>query len=162
MTRIVVLRRDGDRMVADSWFDGDKADLIDEDTRWDGHNRVSVHTTDHAAHEQLYRTAAGRWVLCRWSQRQTVPTTYEQISDDQARNWLVVNGSDDIIAKYLDTVEEERGPGRPTLGGDKPSDPVNVRLSPDLLTRVDRYADKHATSRAAAIRDLITKALGQD
>jgi hypothetical protein len=51
-------------------------------------------------------------------------------------------------------VKSERGPGRPEIG-----EPVNVRLG-DLLPRVDEFAASRDLSRAAAIRELVSRGLG--
>lgn len=50
--------------------------------------------------------------------------------------------------------KKRRGPA-PTGQGT----PVMVRLQPDLLSKVDAWAEKHATSRPAAVRGLIEAAV---
>jgi hypothetical protein len=156
MTRINVYRYDDeDGKILDGWFDPDKAENIVDDTRWDGNNSVSVHASDRFAHEALYRTAKGRWVLHRWSQRQGSVPTYEFITDDTARTWLLKNDSDDIVEKYFGEIEEERGPGRPEVGK-----PINVRLGDDLLARVDERAKAEGKTRADMLRDLVSQAIG--
>ncbi|MER7002194.1 hypothetical protein ABT297_03985 [Dactylosporangium sp. NPDC000555] len=139
----------------DGWFDADKAELTEEDTRWNGNNHVSVHTTDQYEHQGLYRTSGGRWVLNTWSQRQGVEPRYEFLTGEQAREWLLANDSDDVIGKHFGEVEEERGPGRPGVGN-----AVHVRLG-DLLPRVDAVAKERGKSRADTVRDLVAQALGE-
>jgi hypothetical protein len=139
----------------DGWFDSDKAEFIEEAKRWNGHNMVSVHTVDQFAHQGLYRTAKGRWVLNCWSQRQGSEQTYEFVTDEQARTWLLKNESDDLAEKYFGEVEEERGPGRPEVGK-----PINVRLGDELQAKVDALAAERGQKRAETIRDLVAQALG--
>lgn len=165
MNRINVFRTEDDgsgvpQFVLDGHFIEDKAELIDEDTRWNGNNHVSVHTTDQFAHQRLYRTAGGRWVLNCWSQRVTVPETYEFLDDEQARTWLLVNESDDVIEKYLGAIPEERGPGRPSLDGDG-GDSAGILFRPgkELRARIDAEAARRGTTRAALLRDIISTAL---
>lgn len=148
MARVNVYSDEGS--ILDGWFDPDRALLIKEDTRWNGNNSVSVHTADQFGHEGLYRTAGGRWVLNRWSQWQGAGETYEFVDDQRAKTWLLVNGSDDVIAEHFGEVEEERGPGRPAIG-----EPVLVRLGDELLAKIDAVAAGRGKSRAATIRDLL-------
>jgi predicted transcriptional regulator len=156
MARVNVFREADDLTgpagaVLDGWFDDDKAEVVEETTRWNGNNHVSVHTVDQFAHQRLYRTAGGRWVRNCWSQRVTVPETYEFLTDEQARTWLLVNESDGIIEKYLgEPIAEERGPGRPAVGR-----PVNVRFSEEVIEDLDGVAAAMAQSRADAIRDAV-------
>lgn len=74
------------------WFDVDKAEKFDEATRWDGHNHISIATGSQWNHERLFRTAGAKWILNAWSQYQGTPETYEEIGNDEAAKWLVVNG----------------------------------------------------------------------
>ena len=82
------------RIVLDNgqWFDRDKADRYEEDTRWNGNNHVSLATGSQWEHEELYRTKGGRWILHSWSQWQGSTPHWEEISDVTAARWLVVNG----------------------------------------------------------------------
>lgn len=145
---------DGQRILA-GWFDPDKAEVAAEDFRYDEHtNRVSVHTGDQFYHQALYHTSGGRWVLHCWSQWQGSVPTYEFLTDEQAKTWLLVNGSDDVIAEHFGEVEEERGPGRPEVGK-----PINVRLGDELLAQVDAEAKRCGKSRADTLRDLVAQAL---
>lgn len=142
-----------DGPILDGWFDKDKAEQFDEDTRWDGNNKISVHTVDKFAHQILYRTAKGRWVLHRWSQWQGSQPTYEFVTDEAARQWLTVNNDDAVIAKYFGELAEESGPaptGRPAVGA-----AINVRLGDDLLGTVDARAADEGVTRAEMIRRLV-------
>jgi hypothetical protein len=155
MNRIVIAETDeysGERTVI-GHFDYDKAERFEEDTRWDGNNHISVNTSSQWDHQQLLRTAGGRWVLNTWSQDQGRPETYEFISDDKAREWLLFNKEDEAVEKYFGEVEEEKGPGRPEVG---PA--TNVRLGEELTAKVDA-ARRDGESRAAAIRRLLAAAL---
>lgn len=137
----------------DGWFDPKKAEAFEEDTRWDGNNNVSVVAGGQFEHEALYRTKAGRWVLNHWSQWEGRPDTYQYVSDDEAREWLLKCGRDEAVEQYFGELEEESGPGRPAIGP-----MVNVRLGEELTKRVDA-ARQEGESRAAAIRRLLEQAL---
>jgi hypothetical protein len=76
------------------WFDADKAQKWDEDTYWDGHNRISCATGTRWDHETLYRTAKGRWVLHWWSQWPGTRPSFREITPQEAASWLLRNGYD--------------------------------------------------------------------
>lgn len=136
------------------WFDLDKATAFEEDTEWDGSNRISKATGSQWNHQMLYRTAKGRWVLHCWSQWQGSTPSYEFIGDTDAREWLIAQREDEAVAKYFGDLEEERGPGRPEVGG-----AIHVRLG-GLLPRVDAEAERLGVNRAEAVRRLLAKVLG--
>jgi hypothetical protein len=144
----------GERPFVAGWFDTDKATLIKELTRWDGNNNVSVHTSDKFAHQALWRTTRGRWVLNTWSQRQGIAEAWEFISDKDARGWLIRNEDDDLIAEYFGKLPEESGPGRPEEGK-----PVAIRLPDGLRARLDERATADGVSLAEVVRRLCTAAL---
>lgn len=73
------------------WFDVDAATEWSEDQYHDGHNNISVNTGSQWAHESLYRTAKGKYVLCEWSDWQGSVATYTAIPDEQAALWLIKN-----------------------------------------------------------------------
>lgn len=138
----------------DSWFYPEKSERFDEDTRWDGNNQVSLVTGDQFEHETLYRTGKGRWVLHHWSQWQGREETYQYISDDKAREWLLTCNHDKAVETYFGELEEEGpGPGRPSVGPQ-----INIRLGDDLTARVDAVK-RQGESRAAVIRRLLEHAL---
>jgi len=85
MTRIALTDGTG------RWFAPGAADLWEDATRWDGHNRVSLATGDQWEHERLYRTAGGRWVLHGWSQREGSRDSYAVITADAAAAWMAIN-----------------------------------------------------------------------
>lgn len=88
------------------WFDADKAESFEEDTRWDGSNNISRATGSQWDHEKLYRTAGKKWIVCHWSQWQGSETTYTEISDTYAAEWLVRNGYDHPdVADEIDALE---------------------------------------------------------
>lgn len=76
------------------WFDAGKAEVFEEDTFWNGQNHISRATGSQWNHEQLYRTAGGRWVLCHWSQWEGSSTSYTEQDPTAAAGWLVANGYD--------------------------------------------------------------------
>jgi hypothetical protein len=73
------------------WFDLDAATQFDEDTTWNGSNRISVNTRSQWEHEALYLTAKGKWILNAWSQRQGTLQTWTKIEPAAAVTWLIRN-----------------------------------------------------------------------
>lgn len=141
------------------WFDYDKAETFREDTETNGSNFISVQTGSEWDHETLLRTSGGKWVLRTHSQRQGVMDCYYYMTDDQAREWLIRNGSDAAVARLFGELpgEEDRRTGRPEVGG-----LIQVRLG-NLLPQVDHYvAETGASSRAEAVRKLVAEALFLD
>lgn len=96
MSRIVLTDGSG------RWFESEKAQHWKEDARFNGSNYVSLATGSQWAHEALYRTASGRYILNHWSQWQGSSETYEEISAADAARWLSQN-------EYLDGDAEEAG-----------------------------------------------------
>lgn len=137
------------------WFDSTKVTVFKEDTEWDGNNIVSaIPGCAPYGHQQLIRTAGGRWVLNSWSQWEGSPDVYEFIDDDRAREWLILNHKDEAVTKHFGQIEDERGPGRPEVGN-----AVHVRLG-DLLPGLDAYAAEHGVNRAEAIRQAVRDLIG--
>jgi len=153
MNRVNIYDRETQKLVG--WFDIDAAEKFSEDTWFDGSNQISKATGSQWAHEALYRTKGGRWVLNRWSQWQGSRETWEFISETEAREWLLAQGHDEAAKRYFGPIEEERGPGRPEIG---PA--IQVRLPEDLLAAVDARADAEGVSRAEMVRMLLAEALG--
>lgn len=85
MTRVALTDNSG------RWFNSDSSIVIQEGTRWDGNNHISLSTGSQWNHETLYYTASGRWVLNRWSQWQGSTESYELVTDQDAAEWLVRN-----------------------------------------------------------------------
>ncbi len=136
------------------WFNPDSATAYPEGTRWDGHNHVSLVTSSQWEHETLYRTRQGRWVLHHWSQWVGSKPTWEYVTDEQARAWLLRSEypSDEVAAATGADVPEETGPGRPEIG---PA--INVRLPVDLLARLDAWATSAGVTRAEAVRRAVAQ-----
>lgn len=160
MARINVYESDdeGVRILA-GWFDSDKAECFDEDARWDGNNHIGVSSgiPTNFGGDYLYRTSGARWVLnCDRSCYFNGSDTYQFVSEELAREWLLGNGHDVAVSTHFGPIEEERGPGpgRPEVGK-----PINVRLGDDLLVEVDRFAADTGRSRAEAIRHLVAIAV---
>ena len=78
------------------------------------------------------------------------------MSDAHAIDWLRRNHYEDRIQQYLPDLPDERGPGRPEIGGR-----VQVRLG-HLLPAIDSYAADHKCSRAEAVRLLVIAGLAND
>lgn len=74
------------------YFDPKRAERFDEATRWNGNNHISCATGSQWAHEVLYRTTTGIWVLHHWSQWQGSSPSWLEISNAEAARWLVTNG----------------------------------------------------------------------
>lgn len=156
MRRINVYDYTDDGRQLAGWFNWHTAEVIEENTRWDGHNNVSVHTSDQFAHQRLIRTAQGRWVLNNWSQWEGSEDRYEFITDDKAKEWLLVNEDDDLIEKLFGELEEERGAGRPEIGK-----PINWRPGDDLLPRIDAHRKRRGQTRADFLREIVVKGLDE-
>ena len=146
MTRINVYKHndewdyEGTRSL-EGWFDSAKADgWTDRDYNGNGSDGIG-------RGQAVYRTAQGRWVLENWSIWQGEANRCEFIEPEQAREWLLRNDEDAAVAKYFGEVEEERGPGRPKIGGK-----ALINIGDDLLTEVDAYASEHGQSRAQVAR----------
>jgi hypothetical protein len=146
MTRINVYSHndewdyEGTRTLA-GWFDSEKAD------RWTDGDYNGNGSGGTGRGQAVYRTAQGRWVLCNWSNWQDEANRYEFIEPEQAREWLLRNGDDAAVAEHFGPVEEERGPGRPKIGGE-----ALLRLGDDLLGQIDAYATEQGQSRAEVVR----------
>lgn len=96
------------------WFAIDRAEKVDEGTRWNGNNHISLATGSQWEHEALYRTAGGKWVLNSWSQWQGSSETWEEIEDEAAAAWLVRNEYQDaqipealrpLVAEHIAALE---------------------------------------------------------
>lgn len=83
------------------WFDVDAAVRYHERTVHDGRNAISVNTGSQWDHETLYKTAKGRWVLRRSSDRQGVLPTWEECSPKFAAAWLILNGEDEAAHRHF-------------------------------------------------------------
>jgi len=161
MQRINVTARDevtGELDVI-GWFDRDRATSWGEGTRWDGSNNVSLATGVYSDHEELLRTAQGRWVIHSWSQWVSAPDSWRYIDADTARQWLIANEhpAATIVEAGLGDVPDESGPnlgGRPAIGG-----LVSLALGDELLARLTAEATERRTTRAALVRDLLGAAL---
>jgi hypothetical protein len=77
-----------------TWFDLDKAESFSEETYWNGNNHISIATGSQWEHQELYRTANGRWVLNAWSQWQGSRESWTEIDNEAAARWLVSNSKE--------------------------------------------------------------------
>jgi hypothetical protein len=104
--------------------------------------------------EAVYRTAQGRWVLERWTRWQGEANRCVFITPEGACEWLLRNYEDQAVTRYFGELDDERGPGRPKIGGILP-----VRLGDDLLAHLETYAAEQGKGRAEVIRELLAEAL---
>ena len=74
------------------WFDRSKAECYEEESLWNGNNHISCATGSQWGHEELYRTASGRWILHNWSQWQGSTPSYTEIDDEEAAVWFSRQG----------------------------------------------------------------------
>ena len=81
-----------------SWFNVETAVCFKEDSQWNGSNNISLATKSQFEHEWLYITKSGRYILNSWSQRQDSFEIFEEITQNQAAQWMSVNNntSDDL------------------------------------------------------------------
>jgi hypothetical protein len=100
-------------------------------------------------------TAGDRWVLENWTRWQGETSTYQWITPEKAREWLLLNSYDDAAEELLgpQPEEEDKRPGRPGIGT-----PVQVRLG-DTLPLVDQYAQEDGVSRAEWVRRAVFGAI---
>lgn len=102
------------------WFNDKAKDhiLLEEGTRFDGSNRISLATGNQWDHEALHLTGRNRrWVLNAWSKRQGGGDVYHLITEADAFRWLLMNERADEamsvlpadiaarLASYLDEME---------------------------------------------------------
>jgi hypothetical protein len=146
---------DDEPRFLDGWFDRDAADRYSEATDWDGHNHISRATRSQWDHETLYRTTGGRWILNAWSRRQGSLETFEFVTAEDAKTWLLANEHDAAAAQHFGPIEEEKGPGRPEVG---PA--VNIRFPADLLAVVDEAASGQGITRAEYVRRAVAVVAG--
>lgn len=88
MKRIAITNGNG------QWFDLEKSEVYKEETRWDGHNWISVATDNQFHHERIHKTAMGKWVLNKWSDFQGTKQTYEVIDESEVVVWFLNQGMD--------------------------------------------------------------------
>lgn len=62
----------------------------DEETRWDGHNHISLATRSQWDHEKLYRSRKGRYYVEHTSQWQGSTPSAEWVSNEEAARWLLL------------------------------------------------------------------------
>jgi hypothetical protein len=80
----------------------------DEDTYFDGSNRISRATGSQWNHQTLYRSRKGRYYLIHTSQWQGSRDRCEWISHQEATRWLYENEQEipDELSEYVDQVSE--------------------------------------------------------
>ncbi len=152
MVRVIVPLPDG----RTGWFDRDAAEAFAESTTWNGEDRIGVVSgiPHRFGGETLYRTRGDKWVRNRDATHfHNGLDEYEFLTDEQAREWLIKTGQDEVVERFFGELEEERGPGRPKIGP-----MTSLRLPADLTERIDA-ARTDNESRADAIRRLLEKAL---
>lgn len=67
---------------------------FEEDTYFDGSNRISKATGDQWTHQDLYRSRKGRYYVVHSSQWQGSRDHAEWVSKREAARWLALNGHD--------------------------------------------------------------------
>ena len=177
MTKITVYRYDEMNNVAEAqgWFTLEDAEaMLEADPMTAARHAQAMRRGESArgVKETLYHTSQGRWVLkTAWhidecgrvvddepnvDPRPGGGPRYQFLTDADAIDWLRRNRYEDRIEQYVPELPDERGPGRPEIGGR-----VQVRLG-HLLPAVDSYAADHGCSRAEAVRLLVIAGLGND
>jgi hypothetical protein len=177
MTKITVYRYDemNSSAEAQGWFTLEDAEAMPEADPMTAARHAEAMRRGESARgvkETLYHTSQGRWVLkTAWhiddcgrfvddesdvDPRSGGGPRYRFLRAADAIEWLGRNGYEDPIEQYLPDLPDERGPGRPEIGGR-----VQVRLG-HLLPAVDSYAADHGCSRAEAVRLLVIAGLAED
>ena len=96
-------------------------------------------------------------MLHHWSRWQGHPDTHRFLTDDQARDWLLRNETDDAEIERVtgEVVESERGPGQPRIGT-----PIKVTLPDEHIEALDALvASGVASSRSDAIRQAVARGI---
>jgi len=80
----------------------------EEDTRWDGRNRISIPTGSQWEHETLHKSKKGRYWVESWSQWQGSTPNASWITDEDAARWLLLNGEElpEDLRAWRDEIEE--------------------------------------------------------
>jgi hypothetical protein len=178
MTKITVYRYDemNSPVEAQGWFTLEDAEAMPEADPMTAARHAQAMRRGEPARgvkQTLYHTSHGRWVLkTAWhidecgrfvdDEPDVDPRSgsggprYRFLSDAEAIDWLRRNRYEDRIQQYVPELPDERGPGRPEIGGR-----VQVRLG-HLLPAVDSYAADHRCSRAEAVRLLVIAGLRND
>lgn len=89
------------------WFDPDAADSFDERYDWDGSNNISRATRSQFAHQTLYKTHRGTWIMKESSQYESTLTTYREISPAAAAEWFARNEYSDVPEELLEFMAEK-------------------------------------------------------
>lgn len=138
-----------------SWFELDKAEQVaDQVTEWDGRNHISRATGSQWVDEELWRTAGGAWVIGRNNRDLRIGPpgmSWHGIEPAAAETWLRKQDMHELADQWFGVVEE-RGPGRPEIGGR-----ATIAIGDDRLVAVDRA--RAEVSRAEWIRRAIDAAL---
>lgn len=144
--------------VLEGWFDTEKAKCFNELTEWNGNNHISVPTGSQWDHQTLYLTSGGRWVLEHSSQWQGSKDTWEFISSEQAKDWMLLNEKENALKKYFGEIDEEQGPGpgRPATPG---HGHVQFRLDAEMFPKLEEAAAAAGEKPSEFARKLLIAAL---
>lgn len=149
VNRINVRTADG---VFAGYFDADAA------AKWSDRDYNGNGSGGTGRGQAMFRTAGGKWVLSNWSAWQNEKNSYEFITAEDAKTWLLENDEDIAVEEYFGEQPDEvdlRAPGRPEIGGK-----YTMVYGDTRLAQIDAYmASVSAPSRADAIRTLIDRAL---
>jgi hypothetical protein len=127
------------------WFDPGKASHWD-DSDYNGNGSLGT-----GRGTGLWRTAQGRWVSETWSRWQDEPRhACTFTTPQQAREWLLRNDEDAAVAEYFGDVEEERGPGRPSIG-----EQVCFTVPAEDLALIDNMAKQGGRGRSEVLRNAV-------
>ena len=143
------------------WFDPNKCEQWEPGRTFDGENRVLNTVSDYAiAYDTLYRTPGGRWIREVISRRAGVADSYDYLTDDQARDWLIRaegDGTEEAIERFFGELPDESPAiGRPSIGDARD---IKLLIPVELLGRIDDAADSAGVSRAEWLRTAAEQAL---
>lgn len=90
------------------WFDAEKAEIYKESTFHDGRNWISKATGSQFAHEAIYVTKSGKFIINHWSDYQGTRETFELISTEDAAAWFAKQSfsDDEIPSQFQSAVSE--------------------------------------------------------
>lgn len=78
---------------------------IEEGTRWDGRNHISLATGSQWDHETLYRSSKGRWYIESFSNWQGSTPYARELTAAEASEWITLNDKDPEKFGLVDTAE---------------------------------------------------------
>lgn len=118
--RISIYATDPDQhgmKTVEGWYDPDAVTVdLDEARDFDGHSHIGRSSSMKINRQNLVRTSGGRWVLTTDRRPEfNGPLERVFVTDEQARQWLLVNDHEETAEKWFGPIGDEHASLR-TLG----------------------------------------------